>query len=1095
MIDENFIRLFSPFQVFFLKLTIGISAVMALSLVTADTEFLEQDWSCEESELSGSSLVHDGSVEVIFNKSPISQGISTLFLQIEPAQIQEREFATHSPDRIQIFDTEATFHKLVLNPAVKIPIESRLSLVYLTPDGECRVPVFKNLKFGHFVDPSAPIESIGDATYDIDEFYLGDPENIDVDHGGGVNNYDSYSLGNEKIAREISGETISLLSNTSEEQDIDERTGIISSKTYSGALSSGNELDCETCSQPIGGRIYHWKNHALLSSVQLNLSKSDNGTETESDQVISDELGTYRFTKQFTGTNYVEAEFFLPEGEAENVVTSADALAALKIAVGTNPNIDPDGDGPMNKLPVSPYQYIAADVNGDNRVTSSDALAILKMAVNLDDASQRRWVFVPEQIKFWESVDETGLGKFSSSPSDVGWISQPSAVTYPVSEVQNLVGVMVGDVNGSWDAPQNAASVSQSYLASVQQSLSTPISQWAINTVEPIMLDFEFLTANNPGLEKDIIMSVDGDRISGRSETNVSVGNLIASFTSTGHSVFVSEVPQQSSISANDHRKILKYTVAGFDNQEISYDVDITQFTGLPIVYVTTEGLAPIQSKEDYVNGVVTIDGGRDYQSLFNLEMKIRGRGNSTWFIHPKKPYQMKLSDKSEFLGMPLDKKWLFLAEYSDKTMLRNTIAFEMGKLSTLDYTPQGRFAEVFLNNEYTGTYNITQKVEEGDNRVVLGDNGYLLEIDQLDRLDPDDVYFETDEFLINIKEPSIDADSDEHLYIRSHIIEFEEVLFSPNFADASLGYQKYIDVPSFIDWFLISEITKNVDSKDFSSIFLNHTPGGKIKMGPLWDFDLSFGNVDYSDSRYYQGFWVKEHAWYERLFEDSFFVKKVKERFEYYINNKNHIISLIDQRADRLRLAQEMNNNKWETIGTYVWPNPVVFDTYQAEVDHLKSWYLNRMDWLQTAFNDLSLVEIIIEDGQSIAVTSVPGILQAEAYTDMFGVETESTGDINGGQNIGYISEGDWFEYEIDVTEAGEYLVEYRIAGEREGGSFEVRIDGESVDQQSVPLTGGWQIWTTISHSFNLTAGRHRVRVIALSEGWNLNWIRFSRI
>ena len=120
----------------------------------------------------------------------------------------------------------------------------------------------------------------------------------------------------------------------------------------------------------------------------------------------------------------------------------------------------------------------------------------------------------------------------------------------------------------------------------------------------------------------------------------------------------------------------------------------------------------------------------------------------------------MKLSDKSAFLGMPEDKKWLFLAEYSDKTMLRNTIAFELGYMSNLDWTPAGEFAEVYLNGEYNGTYNITQKVEESDNRVALGDTGYLLELDQLDRIDPDDVYFEstvTERFIINIKEPDLD--------------------------------------------------------------------------------------------------------------------------------------------------------------------------------------------------------------------------------------------------------------------------------------------------------------------------------------------------
>ena len=151
--------------------------------------------------------------------------------------------------------------------------------------------------------------------------------------------------------------------------------------------------------------------------------------------------------------------------------------------------------------------------------------------------------------------------------------------------------------------------------------------------------------------------------------------------------------------------------------------------------------------------------------------MEIRGRGNSTWYLHPKKPYQMKLSDKAEVLGIPKDKKWIFLAEHSDKTLMRNKIAFEMGYLSKLDWTPKSEYAEVFVNNEYSGTYNISQKVEESSNRVNLGDTGYLLEIDQLDRLDPDDVYFRTNDFLINIKEPELEYNSS-RIHIRKRFIE-----------------------------------------------------------------------------------------------------------------------------------------------------------------------------------------------------------------------------------------------------------------------------------------------------------------------------------
>jgi hypothetical protein len=314
----------------------------------------------------------------------------------------------------------------------------------------------------------------------------------------------------------------------------------------------------------------------------------------------------------------------------------------------------------------------------------------------------------------------------------------------------------------------------------------------------------------------------------------------------------------------------------------------------------------------------------------------------------------MKLNDKGSFLNMPADKKWLFLAEYSDKTMLRNTIAFEMGYISQLDWTPLSTFAEVYISGEYNGTYNITQKVEESDNRVAIGDTGYLLEIDQLHRIDTDDVYFYTDNFLLNIKEPKLDLGSSKYHYIKDLVNEFETVLHSADFKDPVSGYGQYIDLDSFIDWFLISEITKNVDSKFYSSIYLNVMPGEKIKMGPLWDFDLSFGNVDYADSQYAAGFWVKDHPWYTRLFQDPAFVDKVNDRFVYFRNNQDFILDKIDQHAEKLIWAQQENDDKWQTIGTYVWPNPIVFNSYGEEVVHLKSWYVKRMNWLESALSSL---------------------------------------------------------------------------------------------------------------------------------------------
>jgi hypothetical protein len=478
-----------------------------------------------------------------------------------------------------------------------------------------------------------------------------------------------------------------------------------------------------------------------------------------------------------------------------------------------------------------------------------------------------------------------------------------------------------------------------------------------IKAIAPTINEFRFTSEKNSELDQNVNFELNGNTFNGRVAQNINISELIADFSYTGSSISIDGNPQESGVTPNNFDNVVIYKVANDLGDEAIYEVDVAKFTGLPVIYLNTDGSVQIDSKEDYVGGDVSLDGRRDFASLSDLSMKIRGRGNSTWFVHPKKPFQMKLSDKSAFLGMPEDKKWLFLAEYSDKTMLRNTIAFELGYMSNLDWTPAGEFAEVFLNGEYNGTYNITQKVEESDNRVVLGDTGYLLELDQLDRIDPDDVYFEstiTNRFIINIKEPSLEYDSDEYTYIKNLVAEFESALFDINFKDENTGYKKYIDLESFIDWYLISEITKNVDSRWYSSIYLNVIPGEKIKMGPLWDFDLAFGNTDYADTQFYEGWWVRFNPWYERLFQDPYFTQMVKNRFIFFKNNEDLIIEKIDAYAEKLKWAQAENNDKWETLGRYVWPNPVVYDTYQEEVEHLKNWYQERMDWLDEAFNEL---------------------------------------------------------------------------------------------------------------------------------------------
>ena len=390
-------------------------------------------------------------------------------------------------------------------------------------------------------------------------------------------------------------------------------------------------------------------------------------------------------------------------------------------------------------------------------------------------------------------------------------------------------------------------------------------------------------------------------------------------------------------------------------------------FTGLPILYVDTQG-SEINSKDDYVDGNVSIIGSNDFPDLSSTEMKIKGRGNSTWWQggigrpdNMKKPYQIKFGDKTKVLNMPKDKKWVLLAEISDISLIRNKIVREIANMGSFDYVPQSEYTELFINNKHAGTYLIGQKVEESKNRVNIGDDGYLVEIDTdaHGRIEEDDVYFRSNVWsshykdgVFNIKEPSLDFDSEKFNLIKGHINSFEDALFGDNFKDPDIGYRSFIDLPSFIDWFLVNEISKNQDAASFSSIYFNYIPGEKIKMGPIWDFDLAFGNVNYSNAENPEGFWIKDNLWYKRMFEDPYFKQMVQERFDYYNNNLSLILSKISGFETYLSKSQKKNFELYPSLldpNSEVWPVPARFDNHHGYVEYLKTWLDARMEWLKT--------------------------------------------------------------------------------------------------------------------------------------------------
>lgn len=382
---------------------------------------------------------------------------------------------------------------------------------------------------------------------------------------------------------------------------------------------------------------------------------------------------------------------------------------------------------------------------------------------------------------------------------------------------------------------------------------------------------------------------------------------------------------------------------------------DLTH-SGLPVTIVNTPNNQDITSKEEDIENTLISVFQTDVIDEFCELTNIKGRGNSTW-IQPKKPYAIKFNKKKSLLSLPEDKSWVLLANYLDPTLLRNSVALYMGnEMSTLDWTPHYQYVDLTLNGQYKGIYQLGEKVKISKGRVNVGDDGFLLEVDYRAQFEEDARYFSVShiENNVNIKDPDVEYDDEDFNYIKNYVIEADAILFSDDFTDPDNGWQKYLDMDSFVEWYLINEISKNNDAVFFSSCYMNLKRGGKLKMGPLWDFDLAFGNTTSNGNDNPEGFWIKNVHWYDRLFQDPVFLSRIKERFAYYYDNKQLIYDKIDANVTILKQKVVEDNKLWGTIIDSSSTAEEVETAYQLKADNLKNWIETRLLWLYENINNL---------------------------------------------------------------------------------------------------------------------------------------------
>ncbi|MBF0362366.1 MAG: CotH kinase family protein [Oligoflexia bacterium] len=412
----------------------------------------------------------------------------------------------------------------------------------------------------------------------------------------------------------------------------------------------------------------------------------------------------------------------------------------------------------------------------------------------------------------------------------------------------------------------------------------------------------------------------------------------------------------------------------------------------LPLIHLNTPEDEYINRYEDTFGVLVQNDSSND------IKIKLHGKSSITY---KQKSFEVEFINKEKesiskpFFNLPIGKEWIFHSPYVDRSLVRNALAYRLGREmgathNNYSFAPRSFFTEVSLDDEYHGVYLVVERNELGKFRIDIP----KMELDK-----PEQVSFilevssKSGNFTskygtgIKYRYPKINNfDKWEKINpintkkikknIQARINSFEDALVSDQFEDPKLGYAAHINVDSFVDYLIMQEVSKNVDGYRRSTWFYAG-PEGKITMGPIWDFDVAFGNLNFyrmgtrfgwvvHKKRFFDG--NRPTFWFRRLLEDPAFVKKVIDRYYFLreagqILSMNHIRTIIDEFISTLGEAGLRQEDRWRN--TYTNPlHSILFHafpwkrTFYGNLDLIDSWIFKRLNWMDKHIQQIGYVD-----------------------------------------------------------------------------------------------------------------------------------------
>lgn len=481
-------------------------------------------------------------------------------------------------------------------------------------------------------------------------------------------------------------------------------------------------------------------------------------------------------------------------------------------------------------------------------------------------------------------------------------------------------------------------------------------------------------------------------------------------------------------------------------------------------------------------NGPGQINHLTDLPNHFDGTIGIERRGSTSDWLSDKKPYAVEIRDADgedldfPLLGMPPESDWAFLAPFNDKTLIREALMFGLAR-DVMPWAARSRFVELVLNGEYQGIYLVTEKIKRGKDRVdiaklkadeLAGDSltgGFILKLDKttggqneawVSPFPPIPGGWQTT--LWQIEYPKIaDIQPAQKAYIQQWITEFETIMDSSNFADPVIGYPKYIDVQSFVDFTLLNELAKCVDAYRISTFLYKDKDSNdpRLHAGPIWDFNIALGNAGYCTADNPEGWiidfnqycpddsWVVQF-WWKKMWEDPSYRSLLKQRWVELragpLSN-GKVFNLLDSLSGQLLDAQQRNFERWPVLNDWVWPNVFCCGSYEEHIEFLRQWMELRLQWMDGAAKTLYVGEYEAEKRFQTQVFPNPasnGMLKFKCFTHFDDAVLIRVFDVAGRfvQEIQFepaFNGENTFEWRYETLHPGAYFYETLLNGRRE--------------------------------------------------------------